>query len=68
MIRSYALTVAAITLRSYLPILLASGVPYATAYPLVAWMCWIPNLLFIEWLVRRGRTRVANLSSQQVSA
>lgn len=55
MLRSYALTCAAITLRSYLPILLVSGVPYATSYRTVAWACWIPNLLFAEWLVRRGR-------------
>ena len=68
MIRSYALTAAAITLRSYLPILLLSGVRYATAYPLVAWMCWIPNLVFAEWLVRRGRTRAVRLSPQQITA
>jgi hypothetical protein len=56
MIRSYALTAAAITLRSYLPVLTISGVPFETTYKIVAWACWIPNLVFAEWLVRRGRT------------
>jgi hypothetical protein len=55
MVRSYALTAAAITLRSCLPMLLVSGVPYNTSYRIVAWACWIPNLLFAEWLVRRNR-------------
>lgn len=62
MIRSYALTSAAITLRSYLPVLLVSGVPYATSYRIVAWACWLPNLLFAEWLVRRARTTRARLA------
>ena len=57
MIRSYALTAAAITLRNYLPLMIISGIPFATSYRTVAWLCWIPNLLVAEWLVRRGRVR-----------
>ncbi len=53
MIRSYALAAAAITLRIYLPICLVSGVAYATCYPAIAWLCWIPNWIFAEWLIRR---------------
>jgi len=64
MVRSYAMTSAAITLRMYLPVMLVSGVPLATAYPLVAWMCWIPNLVFAEWLVRR-RSAVPNYARQR---
>src|SRR3954447_10094968 len=56
MMRSYALTAAAITLRMYLLVLLISGIPLAKAYPVVAWICWIPNLLFAEWLLRRDGT------------
>jgi hypothetical protein len=61
MIRSYALTAAAITLRTYLPILLLSGASYVTSYRIVAWACWIPNLFFAEWLLRRGRVVVSDL-------
>lgn len=54
MIRSYALTSAAIMLRMYLPLLMVSGVPLSVSYPLVAWICWIPNLIFAETLIRRA--------------
>jgi hypothetical protein len=56
MMRSYAMTAAAITLRLYLPILSMTGIPFATSYRLVAWIRWIPNLLFAEWLLRTGRS------------
>ena len=55
MIRSYAATAAAITLRSYLPMLMVAKVPLTTSYPLVAWLCWVPNVLLAEWLVRHRR-------------
>ncbi len=67
MIRSYALTAAAITLRIYLPILLLSKVPYETCYPLVAWICWIPNLAVAEWLIHRRRIGAGKLSLQPVA-
>jgi uncharacterized membrane protein len=53
MIRSYALTLAAVTLRIYLPASLAVGLPFAEAYPVIAWLCWLPNLLLAEWFIRR---------------
>lgn len=68
MIRSYALTAAAITLRIYLPILPLAGIPFNTGYPVIAWICWIPNLLFAEWLVHRSRVRNVRFSPQQISA
>lgn len=48
MIRNYALTFAAVTLRIYLPASLALGIPFAVAYPAIAWLCWLPNLLVAE--------------------
>ena len=52
MIRSAALTLAAVTLRIYLPIL-AATLGFETGYTLVAWLCWVPNAIFAEWLLRR---------------
>ena len=52
MIRSAALTLAAVTLRLYLPIL-APALGFDTAYTIVAWACWVPNALIAEWLIRR---------------
>src|SRR5450432_2663843 len=68
MIRSYALTAAAITLRSYLPILLVTGTPLGIAYPMVAWLCWVPNIAFAEWLVRRRKTATQVPLIQELSA
>ena len=57
MVRSFALTFAAVTLRTYLPLSFAFGVPFPTAYRVISWACWIPNLLFAEWWLRRGSSR-----------
>ena len=53
MIRSYALTLAAVMLRIYLPLSQVAGIPFADAYQVVAWLCWVPNLVVAEWLVLR---------------
>lgn len=54
MIRSYALTFAAVTLRIYLPASQIAGIHFMVAYPAIAWLCWVPNLLVAEWLVANG--------------
>jgi hypothetical protein len=51
MYRSYALTFAAVTLRLWIPALSAAGLAFAAIYPAIAWLCWVPNLLVVEWLV-----------------
>ncbi len=54
MIRSYALTFAAVTLRIWLPLFqYAIGLDFITAYVIIAWLCWVPNLAWAEWKVRR---------------
>jgi uncharacterized membrane protein len=56
MIRSYALTFSAITLRSWK--MLLSGllvIDPVTLYMIDAWLGFIPNLLFAEWLIRKKR-------------
>jgi uncharacterized membrane protein len=52
MIRNYALTFAAVTLRIYLPVSLLAGIPFALAYPAISWLCWVPNLVVVETYVR----------------
>ncbi len=57
MTRNYALTLAAVTLRLYLPASIVSGLSLDLAYPIVAWLCWVPNLVAAQWLLSRtGRT------------
>lgn len=50
--RSAVLTFAAVTLRLYLPFL-AMGLGFETGYQIVAWLCWVPNLLLAEYLIRK---------------
>jgi uncharacterized membrane protein len=57
MLRSYALTFAAVTLRIWLaPLVLLFG-DFEAGYRVVAWVCWIPNLLVIEAVIRRNALR-----------
>ena len=55
MIRNYSLTYAAVTLRLMLGVGAAAGVAFLDVYQVVAWACWIPNLLVAEWIVARLR-------------
>jgi hypothetical protein len=52
MIRNFSLAFAAVMLRLYLPAAVVAGADFALAYAIVAWACWVPNLLFAEWLLR----------------
>jgi uncharacterized membrane protein len=54
MIRSYALCLAAVTLRIYLPLSGIAGIPFEEAYPAIAWLCWVPNIVVAEWFFVRG--------------
>ncbi len=49
MVRNFSLTLAAVTLRIYLPVSVASGIEFALVYPIIAWLCWAPNIVFAEW-------------------
>ena len=54
MIRSYALTLAAVTLRIYLPVSMAGfGMSFLDVYPVISFACWVPNAIFAEWFVRQ---------------
>ncbi len=57
MLRSYALTFSAVTLRILLaPLAMLLG-DFEAAFRIVAWACWIPNLLVIEVVIHRMTLR-----------
>lgn len=59
MIRSFAMTFAAVTLRLYLPIAPILGYDFVVGYRWTAWMSWIPNLIVVElWMRARFRQRM----------
>ena len=50
LLRNYAYTFAAVTLRIYLPF---ASIDMANFYPLLAWLCWVPNALVINWYIAK---------------
>jgi uncharacterized membrane protein len=55
MIRSYALTFAAVTLRLWSPLLEAVIPPELgiEPYTIVAWLAWVPNLMFAQFIITK---------------
>jgi hypothetical protein len=52
-VRSVALTLAAVTLRLYLGSATALGADFDAVYPAIAWLCWVPNLVVAQWWLAR---------------
>ena len=65
MIRCYALTFAAVTLRIHLGVTGAMGIENDTAYPAIAWFCWVPNLIIAEWLILSRPWQPGQLETQK---
>jgi uncharacterized membrane protein len=53
MLASYALIFGAVTLRVELPLLIMAFGDFTPAYRVVAWLSWVPNLLWATWYARR---------------
>ena len=64
MIRNYALTFAAVTLRLWIPLLLSTGLAFEVAYPIIAWLSWVPNLLAAEIYISSARRKRASVVSR----
>lgn len=56
-IYSYSACFGAVTLRFWLPLLLgAFNLEYNVAFPVVAWLSWMPNLLVAHLIVSKTST------------
>lgn len=55
MIYSYAACFAAVTLRLWLPVLTLAFNDFFIAYKIVAWLCWVPNLIIASLLVAKQK-------------
>lgn len=55
MMRNYAATFAAVMLRLWLPLSMVLGIDFTLAYRTIAWLCWVPNVLLMEWWLRQRR-------------
>lgn len=57
--RSISLTFAAISLRILIPSMLIGGIAFDVAYPIIAWACWVPNLVINEIALRYNPSAVS---------
>lgn len=55
MIYSYSACFAAVTLRIWLPILTASIGDFIYAYRIVAWLCWVPNVIVAYFIINKRK-------------
>ncbi len=53
MVRNFALSFAAVTLRLYMPASVVTGIGFEAAYPFIAWLCWVPNVIAAELLFNK---------------
>jgi hypothetical protein len=56
MMRSFALTFAAVTLRLYLPLLPLLSIGFTQGYRAISFLAWVPNLLAVELYLRNRRS------------
>lgn len=55
MILSFACTFAAVTLRIWNPILIGITGDFISAYKIVAYLCWIPNVFVALFIIKRKK-------------
>jgi len=67
MIRSFALTFAAVTVRVYLPISETLPVELDDAYRAIAFLSWVPNLIVAELYLRARRRRGSSIDQSVAS-
>ena len=67
MIYSYALCFAAVTLRIWLPLLTMLFHDFTPAYRIVAYLCWVPNLIVAYLLVKQLRKERAAGNKENIA-
>jgi hypothetical protein len=67
MLRSFSLTIAAITLRIYIFIFaFNTDLSQANNYALLAWLSWVPNILLVEgWFYMRRKISTVTLERRK---
>lgn len=67
MIRSFALTFSAVTLRAYMLAVGLTGFSMRSAYPAIAWLCWVPNAILAELYLKTSATSPAVVATGRPS-
>jgi hypothetical protein len=67
MMRSFALALAAVTLRLYVFVAsFAISLNSPWAYGMIAWLSWVPNLMIVEWIYSAAKLVKASPDRSQV--
>jgi hypothetical protein len=61
-------TLAAVTLRIYIPLFDLAGLPEIPAYRAISFLCWVPNLVAAELIIRVRRVSAASADAGPLSA
>lgn len=64
MIYSYAACFAAVTLRVWLPLLIMGIGSFVPAYRIVAWLCWVPNLVVAYLIIQKNEKKYDGIQVQ----
>ncbi|MEP0212495.1 MAG: DUF2306 domain-containing protein [Cellulophaga sp.] len=64
MVLSYAACFAAVTLRIWLPILTIAMGDFVSTYKIVAWLCWVPNIM-VALIIIKNKNTEPNIILQQ---
>ena len=59
---SYAACFSAVTLRIYLPLLTIAFHDFTKAYLIVAWLCWVPNIIVAYFIVKQIKDENVSIS------
>ncbi|HEY5106848.1 MAG TPA: DUF2306 domain-containing protein [Caulobacteraceae bacterium] len=59
MVRSFAMTFGAVTLRLYLPLIPLFHVSFVEGYRAISFLAWVPNLILAEFYLRRPPNRAS---------
>jgi uncharacterized membrane protein len=76
MIRSFALTYAAVTLRSWFGLLIFAQIPFVAdidtvmreAYAPLPFLCWLPNIVIAEYMIRRRGLPALRMTNSDAAA
>jgi uncharacterized membrane protein len=67
MVRNFSLGFAAVMLRLYIPASVVAGIDFAVAYPVIAWLCWLPNLLVAAAINNASKTPDRRANNDQTA-
>lgn len=68
MIRSWALTFAAVNLRAYLGVADLLGIAFDDSYPVISFLAWLPNLAMAEFCLRRRPAPLRGMGRRPLGA